>query len=213
MENYKEAFIETAIACKALRFGDFTLKSGRKSPYFFNCGHFHTGGALSVLAEAYVATIKAAGLEFDGLFGPAYKGIPIAVAASLAFYSQGRDVPYTFDRKEAKDHGEGGLCVGAPLSGRIVLLDDVMTAGTAVKGSLPIIEEAGATLSGVVVALDRQERGAGTLSAVQEVAKVHQIPVLSILTVDDIVMYLQQDASNQGHIEAIAAYRDAFGVS
>src|SRR6476646_8891345 len=170
MQEYQRQFLESALARDALRFGEFTLKSGRVSPYFFNAGRFDSGAALAALGECYAAALAAAGTEFDMLFGPAYKGIPLATALACALAARGRDVPVAFNRKEAKEHGEGGRLIGAPLAGRVLIVDDVITAGTAIRESLQIIREAGATPCAVVIALDRQERGqVGERSAAQEV--------------------------------------------
>ncbi|HEY9035773.1 MAG TPA: orotate phosphoribosyltransferase [Pseudomonadales bacterium] len=213
MHDYQTRFIAQAIASKALRFGDFTLKSGRKSPYFFNAGAFDDGQALSVQGQCYAAAIAAEAPAFDVLFGPAYKGIPLAaVTAQALFEQQARNVPYCFNRKEAKTHGEGGRTVGAPLQGRVLLVDDVMTAGTAIREVTTLIREAGAEPVGVVIGLDRQERGQGDLSAVQEVSQSLGVPVISLIRLDDILSYLSQDSALREHIPAMQAYRETWGV-
>lgn len=215
MQDYKHAFIELALARGALKFGRFTLKSGRESPYFFNAGLFNTGAALAELGACYADAIVAAGLEFDVLFGPAYKGIPLATAAAVALAERhGRDVPWCFNRKEAKDHGEGGNLVGAPLQGRILVIDDVITAGTAIRESIGIIHNAGAKPCGVVLALDRQERGQGERSAVQEVEQDMGLPVSSIITLGDLLADLagRQDA-DAAQLDALRAYRERYGVA
>lgn len=215
MHDYKHAFIELAIARGALKFGRFTLKSGRESPYFFNAGLFNTGAALAELGACYADSIVAAGLEFDVLFGPAYKGIPLATAAATALAQRhGRDVPWCFNRKEAKDHGEGGNLVGAPLQGRVLVIDDVITAGTAIRESIGIIQAAGAQPCGVVLALDRQERGLGERSAVQEVEQDLGLPVTSIITLGDLLADLggRRDA-DAAQLDALRAYRERYGVA
>ncbi|WP_111415194.1 orotate phosphoribosyltransferase [Billgrantia lactosivorans] len=215
MHAYQREFIEFAIEQGVLRFGEFTLKSGRVSPYFFNAGLFRSGGALARLGRFYADAIEASGLRFDVLFGPAYKGIPLAAttAVALADHHQ-RDLPFAFNRKEAKDHGEGGHIVGAELAGRILIIDDVITAGTAIREVMALIEAAGAEAAGVVIALDRQERGNGAQSAIQEVESRYAMPVISIVTLDMILAYLEQHASEalQGHAAAIRDYRARYGV-
>ena len=192
MHPYKKEFLQFAIQVGVLRFGEFTLKSGRISPYFFNAGLFNSGGHLARLGRFYAQAIVDSGTAFDVLFGPAYKGIPLAAAAGIALADHhARDVPYCFNRKEAKDHGEGGNLVGAALQGRVLIIDDVITAGTAIRESVDIIQTAGATLSGVVIALDRQERGTGQQSAVQEVELAYGITVASIITLSDLLDYLR----------------------
>jgi orotate phosphoribosyltransferase len=206
-------FIAFALECGVLRFGTFVTKSGRPSPYFFDTGLFNTGARLGRLAEFYAAAIRASGAAFDMVFGPAYKGIALATATAVALARPGRDVPYAYNRKEPKDHGEGGVVVGAPLAGRVLVIDDVMTAGTAVGESLAIIRAADAVPAGVVVCFDRMERGTGELSAVQEVAVRHRIPVIAIATLDDLVRYLQDVPQHEESLRAIAAYRKQYGVS
>lgn len=212
MQPYQTQFIELAIARKALCFGEFTLKSGRKSPYFFNAGLFCTGQALAELGRCYAHAIIESGVEFDVLFGPAYKGIPLAAvtAAALADHFD-RDVPFAYNRKEAKDHGEGGVMVGAPLQGRILVIDDVITAGTAVREVMGIIEQHGAKPAGVVIGVNRQERGKGELSAIQEVEQTYAVPVVSIINLQQIVDYLQAQGQ-QDNVERIEAYREQFGI-
>ncbi len=213
MQDYKREFIDFAIENQVLRFGQFTLKSGRVSPYFFNAGLFNTGEHLTRLSRFYAAAIQDSGIEFDTLFGPAYKGIPLAATTAVALYDQyQRNVPYCFNRKEAKDHGEGGNIVGAPLNGRILIIDDVITAGTAIGEAMEIIAAAGATASGVVIALDRQEKGKGELSAIQEVEQNFGIKVASIITLSDLMEYLKDDSAMGEHLEAIQDYRNQYGV-
>ncbi len=214
MQDYKRDFIRFAIDNQVLRFGQFTLKSGRISPYFFNAGLFNTGEHLAQLSHYYAAAIEDAELAFDTLFGPAYKGIPLAATTAVALYSHyQRNIPYCFNRKEAKDHGEGGNIVGAPLSGRILIIDDVITAGTAIREAMGIIEAAGAQASAVVIALDRQERGQGELSAIQEVEQNHGLKVVSIITLADLMDYIKDDPQLAEHAEAIAAYRQQYGIT
>jgi len=213
MQSYKTQFIELALAVGALRFGSFTLKSGRTSPYFFNSGLFNTGHSAAQLGRFYAATVVEAGIGFDVLFGPAYKGIPLVAltAAALAEHHD-QDVPYCFNRKEAKDHGEGGQIVGAELTGQVLILDDVMTAGTAIRESVAVIEAAGAQPAGVIIALDRQERGAGDQSAVQEVQERLGVPVASIVGMRDLITHLQQSPELSGFLPQMEAYREEFGV-
>ncbi len=211
MEQYQLTFIDLALKREALRFGRFTLKSGRESPYFFNAGLFGDGEALAALGECYAAAIVHSGIDFDMIFGPAYKGIPLAAATVMALYGKhGRSVPYAFNRKEAKDHGEGGRIVGAPLSGRVLLLDDVITAGTAVRESLGIIRAAGAQAVGVALAVDRQERGQGALSAVQELERSEGVICVSIVTLAGLIEALSQPPDGRARISAgqLAALRD-----
>ena len=207
------SFIELCLGLGVLRFGEFKLKSGRLSPYFFNAGLFSTGRALAELGRHYAAAIARSGWQFDVLFGPAYKGIPLVASASIALADRyGRDVPWAFNRKEAKDHGEGGSIVGAPLRGRVLIVDDVITAGTAIREAIEIITAAGGQPAGVVLALDRQERGSGQLSAVQEVEQTLQLPVTSILRLADLIEYLEQ-AGNADQLAATRAYRAQYGVA
>jgi orotate phosphoribosyltransferase len=213
MHDYQREFIEFALEHEVLRFGEFTLKSGRTSPYFFNAGLFNTGERLAGLGRFYAAAIDRSGIEFDVLLGPAYKGIPIASAAAVQLSEHfGRDVPWCFNRKEAKDHGEGGLIVGSPLEGRVLVVDDVITAGTAIREVMEIVEGAGAQVAGVVVAVDRQERGGGELSAIQEVERDFGIPVLSIIDFGQITRYVEQSGQHAENLDAIRAYRAEFGI-
>jgi orotate phosphoribosyltransferase len=213
MQDYKREFIEFAIENEVLRFGSFTLKSGRVSPYFFNAGLFNTGEHLTRLSRFYAAAIVDSGIEFDTLFGPAYKGIPLAAVTALSLFDQHqRNVPYCFNRKEAKAHGEGGSIVGAPLAGRVLIIDDVITAGTAIGEAMEIIAAAGAQASGVVIALDRQERGKGEKSAIQEVEQNFGLKVASIITLSDLMSYLKNDPKMAEHLEAVSAYRTQYGV-
>lgn len=214
MQAYKRSFIDFALARGALRFGSFTLKSGRQSPYFFNTGVFDSGSALARLGEYYAAALSASSLHYDMLFGPAYKGIPLGAAVAIALArDHGRDLPFCFNRKEAKDHGEGGLTLGAPLAGRVLIVDDVISAGTSVNESVGIIGAAGATPAGVLISLDRQERGQGAYSAAQEVARQHGIPVLSIVTLADVVLFLTDRGDAAQEIEAIDDYLRRYGAS
>lgn len=213
MQDYQHDFLNFAIDTEVLRFGEFTLKSGRKSPYFFNAGLFNTGSCLARLGRFYAAAIVASGIEFDLLFGPAYKGIPLATATAIALADHhGRDVPYCFNRKEAKAHGEGGNLVGAPLQGRVLIIDDVITAGTAIRESLDIIRAAGASAAGVVIALNRQERGKGARSAIQEVEQDLGIPVVSIAALDHLVEFLEAKPDQASQVAAIRTYRLEYGV-
>jgi orotate phosphoribosyltransferase len=213
-QDYKQDFIALALERGALGFGSFTLKSGRESPYFFNAGRFNTGAALAALGACYADAIVAAGLEFDVLFGPAYKGIPLATATAVALAERhGRDVPWAFNRKEAKGHGEGGRLVGAPLDGRTLIVDDVITAGTAIREAIGIIRASGGEPCGVVLALDRQERGQGERSAVQEVEQELGLPVTSIITLADLVADLEhRGQAGDGHLAALHAYRERYGI-
>jgi len=213
MQDYKTAFIEFALATGVLKFGEFTLKSGRISPYFFNAGLFNTGRSLAHLGKYYAQAIVDSGIEFDLLYGPAYKGIPLAAvtAAALAEFHD-IDVPYAFNRKEVKDHGEGGLIVGHELTGKILIIDDVISAGTSVRESMDIIAEQGATPGGVIIALDRQEKGKGELSAIQEVERDYDIPVAAIVRLENLVEFLKNDASNNESLNNIQSYRDQYGT-
>ncbi len=213
MQQYKQDFLEFAIQAGVLRFGEFTLKSGRVSPYFFNAGLFNTGGQLARLGRFYAQAIVETGGEFDTLFGPAYKGIALAAAAGIALADHHhRDLPYCFNRKETKDHGEGGILVGAPLQGRVLIIDDVITAGTAIRESLAIIANAGARAAGVVIALDRQERGQGARSAIQEVERDLGLKVTSIVSLAELQLFLQGKDEYRGALESIADYRRQYGV-
>jgi orotate phosphoribosyltransferase len=212
MQPYQQEFIELALAQQVLRFGEFRLKSGRLSPYFFNAGLFNTGAAVATLGRCYARAIAESGVGYDMLFGPAYKGIPLATTTAVALADwHGHNAPFAFNRKEAKTHGEGGSIVGAPLAGRVLIIDDVISAGTAIRESIEIIRAAGATPAGVVVALDRQERGQGPLSAVQEVQQAFSIPVVNIIALDDLIEHLEA-AGRQVELEAVRNYRAAWGV-
>lgn len=215
MQDFKQDFIDFVIRNEILRFGEFTLKSGRKSPYFFNAGLFNTGSRLEFLGRSYAAAIVQSNFQYELLFGPAYKGIPLVAVTAAALYSEfGQDLPYCFNRKEAKDHGEGGMIVGSPLAGRVLLIDDVITAGTAINESIQLIRAQNAQLVGVVVALDRQERGSGSRSSIQELEQVHHIKVVSIISLSDILDYLAvvNDKGIARHLDAIRSYREQYGV-
>ncbi|EGT5184892.1 orotate phosphoribosyltransferase [Cronobacter sakazakii] len=213
MKPYQRQFIEFALNKQVLKFGEFTLKSGRQSPYFFNAGLFNTGRDLALLGRFYAEALVDSGVDFDLLFGPAYKGIPIATTTAVALAEHHeRDVPYCFNRKEAKDHGEGGNLVGSPLQGRVMLVDDVITAGTAIRESMEIIQANGATLAGVMISLDRQERGRGELSAIQEVERDYGCQVIAIITLNDLIAYLAEKPEMANHLAAIEAYRQQYGV-
>ncbi len=213
MSAYRQDFIRFAVAQQVLRFGEFQTKAGRLSPYFFNSGLFQDGAALRELCQFYAQAALASGLPFDMLFGPAYKGIPLVAGTAIALAEQGRNVPYCFNRKEAKDHGEGGMTVGAPLKGRVLIVDDVISAGTSVRESIEMIRAAGAVPCGVVIALDRRERGQGALSAVQEVERNFGIRVVSIASLDDLLGYLQGQPELVQNLHAVQAYRDRYGVN
>jgi orotate phosphoribosyltransferase len=213
MQDYKREFLDFAIKRNVLKFGEFTLKSGRVSPYFFNAGLFNTGKDLAKLGGFYAAALQAEGVEFDVLFGPAYKGIPVATATAIAMANNyDQDIPYCFNRKEAKNHGEGGNLVGSALTGRVMLVDDVITAGTAIRESMHIIEANNATLAGVLIALDRQEKGQGELSAVQEVERDFATRVFSIVTLADVLEYLRAQSNNEDALSAIVHYRETYGI-
>jgi orotate phosphoribosyltransferase len=214
MQAYQTEFIELARQYEVLKFGEFTLKSGRVSPYFFNAGSFSSGGALAALGRCYARRIVESGVEFDVLLGPAYKGIPLAATTAVALANEhGMDVPFAYNRKEAKTHGEGGMLVGAPLEGRVLVIDDVITAGTAVREVIAMIESAGATLAGVAIGLNRQERGEGDLSAIQELEQAYGIPVLSIIAMSHIIDYLQAREGEQSPaLQAMKEYRSRYGV-
>jgi len=219
MQAYQKEFLQFVIDNEILRFGEFTLKSGRTSPYFFNAGLFNTGEKLAFLSRCYAAAIvnghTEGKLDFDVMFGPAYKGIPLAATTAVALAAEhGIDTPYCFNRKEAKDHGEGGSIVGSALSGKVLIIDDVITAGTAIREAADIIADNGAELAGIAVAMDRQEKGTGELSAIQEIEQQYQIKVVSIITLQDIIDYLK-DAQNSDlaqYLDAVTAYRQEFGV-
>lgn len=213
MQEYQREFIDFALNTGVLRFGEFTLKSGRISPYFFNAGLFNSGSSLARLGRFYAQSIVDSGIEFDLLYGPAYKGIPLAaVTASALFDRHGIDIPYAFNRKEAKDHGEGGSIVGHPLEGRIAIIDDVITAGTAIRESMDVITGQGATPAAVFIALDRQERGQGELSAIQEVERDYNIPVAAITRLEHLIGYLEQQPNSSADLERITRYRSEYGI-
>ncbi|MDO8414178.1 MAG: orotate phosphoribosyltransferase [Gallionellaceae bacterium] len=212
MFNFRQDFIRFAVQQEVLRFGEFQTKAGRLSPYFFNAGLFNDGASLRNLSQFYAQAILASELQFDMLFGPAYKGIPLVAGTAIALAEQGRNVPYCFNRKEAKDHGEGGLTVGAALKNRVLIVDDVISAGTSVRESIELIRAAGAEPCGVVIALDRLERGQGELSAAQEVQRNYGIPVVSIATLDDLLGYLRDEADMVQNLANVQFYRDRYGV-
>jgi len=213
MQDYQHDFLDFALELGVLRFGEFTLKSGRISPYFFNAGLFNRGSALACLGRYYARAIADAGLDFDLLFGPAYKGIPLAAVTAAALYEHHEiDVPYAFNRKEAKAHGEGGRVVGHALDGKVLIIDDVITAGTAIRESMQLITGEGASPAGVVIALDRQERGTGGRSAIQEIEAEYGIPVVAIARLEDLVEYIGQTNGSSAHLEAIQTYRRDYGI-
>lgn len=213
MFDYQKDFIRYALDCGVLKFGQFQLKSGRSSPYFFNTGLFNTGAQLGNLGRFYAQALQQSGLTPDILYGPAYKGIPLVSATSIAYAQlQDKDIPFAFNRKEAKDHGEGGNLVGAPLQGRVLILDDVITAGTSVRESVDIIRAAGATPYGVLIALDRQEKGRQDISAVQEVAQQYGMPVVAIITLADIIEYLETHSDAHYNLQAVQEYRRVYGI-
>lgn len=213
MKAYQREFIEFALEKQVLKFGEFTLKSGRKSPYFFNAGLFNSGRDLAKLGRYYAAALVDSGISYNVLFGPAYKGIPIASATAVQLAElHDQDVPWCFNRKEAKDHGEGGNLVGSPLKGRIMLVDDVITAGTAIRESMDLIHANGAELAGVLIALDRQEKGKGELSAIQEVQRDYNAPVIAIITLGDLISYLETQPEMAAHLEKVKEYRASYGV-
>ena len=214
MKDYQIEFIEFALEKQVLKFGEFTLKSGRTSPYFFNAGLFNTGRDLARLGRFYAAALKDAAIDYDVLFGPAYKGIPIATTTAVALADHhDKDVPYCFNRKEKKAHGEGGTLVGSELKGKIMLVDDVITAGTAIRESMEIIAQNGADLSGVLIALDRQEKGKAELSAIQEVERDFGTKVISIVKLADLISYLESKGTMDEHLEAVKAYREQYGIA
>ncbi len=212
MDNLSQAFIAFAIQQQVLKFGEFTTKAGRVSPYFFNAGLFNDGMSLLKLGEFYAESIQKSGIEFDMLFGPAYKGITLAASIAIALAKNGHNVPYAYNRKEAKDHGEGGVIVGAPLRGRVLIIDDVISAGTSVRESVALIKQHGATPCGVAIALDRQEKGLGELSAVQEVTQSIQIPVCAIANLSDLLEYVSNQQDMAQHLLNIQQYRQQYGV-
>jgi orotate phosphoribosyltransferase len=218
--DYRQEFIRFTVEQKVLRFGEFKTKAGRLSPYFFDAGLFYDGASLKKLAQFYAKAILAADIQFDMLFGPAYKGIPLVAAVAIALADEsekgktsGTTSSYSFNRKEAKDHGEGGAVIGAPLAGRVLIVDDVISAGTSVRESVNLIRASNAIPCGVAIALDRMERGSGTMSAVQEVRASYNIPVISIATLDDLVAYLKADPRQEQHLAAVGRYREQYGVS
>ncbi|MDN3385201.1 orotate phosphoribosyltransferase [Pseudoalteromonas sp. APC 3358] len=214
MKDYQKEFIEFALEKQVLKFGEFTLKSGRISPYFFNAGLFNTGRDLARLGRFYAAALEDSAIEYDVLFGPAYKGIPIATTTAVALADHhNKDVPYCFNRKEKKAHGEGGTLVGSELNGKIMLVDDVITAGTAIRESMEIIAQNGADLSGVLIALDRQEKGKAELSAIQEVERDFNTTVISIVKLADLISYLENQGTMGEHLASVKAYRDQYGVA
>ena len=212
MLDHQRRFLDLALAAQVLRFGAFTLKSGRESPYFFNAGRFDSGASLATLADCYADALAAHGLRFDMLFGPAYKGIPLATALALTLARRGTDVPVAFNRKEAKDHGEGGTIVGAPLAGRALIIDDVITDGAAKREAIDMIRATGATPAGILIALDRQERGQGELSATQEVSREYGLPVTAIATLADILALLRARPGERANVDRIEEYRRQYGV-
>jgi len=213
MQDYQHDFIKFAIDKSVLRFGEFTLKSGRISPYFFNSGLFDSGGSLAKLGRFYASALIASQIDFDMLFGPAYKGIPLASTCSIALADEhGRDLPYSFNRKEAKDHGEGGTIVGSALKDKVMIIDDVISAGTSVRESIDLINQANATPAGVIIALDRQELGKGDVSAIAEIEKNYELPVASIIKLEHLISFLQANAGFTQYYDKIQAYRDRYGA-
>ena len=210
--DFSREFIAFACERGVLRFGEFTTKAGRQSPYFFNAGLFNDGASLDQLGNFYARAILASGIEFDILFGPAYKGIPLVAGIAIALSHLGRNVPFCYNRKEAKDHGEGGNLVGVPLAGRVLIVDDVISAGTSVAESVELIRSAGATPAAVVIALDRQEKGSGELSAVQEVERGYNMPVLSIASLQDLIAFLDGNAELARNLDAVRRYRQQYGI-
>lgn len=213
MSDFRKEFIAFCIECGVLRFGQFKTKAGRMSPYFFNAGLFNDGAMLARLGQFYAKAILATGHGFDMLFGPAYKGIPLAATIAIALAQAGRNVPYSFNRKEAKDHGEGGSIIGAPLAGRVLIVDDVISAGTSVRESVELIRASGATLCAVAIALDRLERGAGERSAVQEVRETHGVPVIAIADLDDLLQFLRARPGMERQLTEIERYRQLYGAT
>lgn len=213
MSDFRQDFIRFSLERQVLRFGAFVTKAGRQSPYFFNAGLFNDGLSTLQLARFYAQAIQTSGVQFDMLFGPAYKGIILASASAMALAENGRNLPFAYNRKEAKDHGEGGVLVGAPLKGRVLIIDDVISAGTSVRESVELIRKAGAEPAGVAIALDRMERGQGELSAVQEVSRDFGLPVVAIATLEDMLSFLTQSPEMQANLAAVQAYRQQYGVS
>lgn len=214
MHDYQREFIDFAVTTGAIRFGEFTLKSGRVSPYFFNAGLFNTGSSLQKLGQFYARTIIESGIELDMLFGPAYKGIPLVTATAMALAQLfDRDMPFAFDRKEKKQHAEGGLIVGHALEGRVLIIDDVISSGISIKGAVDIIHAAGASAAGVIIAVDRQEKGSGSQSAVLEVEADHNIGVISIINLETLIQYLKEAGGHEQHLLSIEAYRQKFGTA
>lgn len=213
MQDYQRDFIEFAINKGVLRFGEFTLKSGRISPYFFNSGLFDTGGSLAKLGRFYASALMDNKVDFDMLFGPAYKGIPLASTCSIALADEhGRDLPYSFNRKEVKDHGEGGTIVGSALQGKVMIIDDVISAGTSVRESIELINQASAIPAGVVIALDRQELGKGDVSAIAEIEKNYNMPVTSIIKLEHLILFLKDNTEMAQSYDKVQAYRDRYGA-
>lgn len=212
MSNFRQEFIAFAIESQVLRFGSFKTKAGRQSPYFFNAGLFNDGASLARLTEFYTQAILDSGVEFDMIFGPAYKGIPLAAGVAMNLAARGRNIPYCFNRKETKDHGEGGNLIGAPLKGKVLIIDDVISAGTSVRESVEWIRNAGAEPAAVAIALDRQERGLGALSATQEVQQQYNIPVISIAALSDLLSFIQNTAELAQNLHSIQEYKNTFGV-
>ena len=213
MSDFRQDFLAFALAREVLRFGEFVTKAGRQTPYFFNAGLFNDGDSLRRLGRFYAEALLASGIGFDQIFGPAYKGITLAAAMAIALAEKGHNLPFSFNRKEAKDHGEGGVVVGAPLAGRVVIVDDVITAGTSVRESVDLIRAQGANPAGVLIALDRMERGQGDRSAVQEVREAYGLPVVAIATLDDLMAFLSGRPEMHAHAAAVAAYRTRYGVA
>ncbi len=213
MQEYQQEFIEFAINKQVLRFGEFTLKSGRVSPYFFNSGLFNDGNSLAQLGRFYASAVEDASIRFDMLYGPAYKGIPLASTMAIAFAEQfNKNYPFCFNRKEVKDHGEGGITFGAEIDGKVLIIDDVISAGTSVRESIDIINKQGGSTAGVVVAVDRQEKGQGEQSAIQEVEQANGIKVISIISLENIIQYLENNAEFSAHLKAIRAYKAEYGA-
>jgi orotate phosphoribosyltransferase len=212
LDQFRQDFIAFAIEKEVLKFGEFKTKAGRLSPYFFNAGLFNDGESLMKLGEFYAQAIKNSGIEFDMLFGPAYKGITLAASIAIALAKDGHNVPYAYNRKEAKDHGEGGVIVGSPLKGRVLIIDDVISAGTSVRESVELINASGASACGVAIAIDRQEKGLGELSAVQEVINTNKIPVCAIANLNDLLTYLHHKSEMAQNLHAVEAYRQKYGV-